>query len=293
MIARLIPRGSDVTARRDGSSGGRRYPDAVLPLICIDVDGTLVGASGQPTEAVWAAADAAVARGQHLALTTARAAFGPTFDWARRLDPDGWHVFHAGAALVHTGTGQAIEQPVPDTVIEVATDAATTRGWTVEYYTTRDYRVSDDGVLATDHAALMGVPVAVGGPADMAGAVVRVQLVVPHDVVPATVEAMAPHAEVSTATSPVQEGVTFVSITPNGATKAAAIAAIAERLGTTMDRVMMVGDGHNDLSAMEAVRHGVAMGNAEPAVKAAARYEVPPVSADGLAATLQLSADLD
>lgn len=265
----------------------------MLPLICIDVDGTLVGASGEPTEVVWAAADAAVARGQHLALSTARAAFGPTFDWARRLDPDGWHVFHAGAALVHTGTDQVVEQPVPDQVVEIAGQAAADQAWTVEYYTTRDYRVSDDGVLATDHAALMGVPVAVGAPTDMTGAVVRVQLVVPHEVVPAAVEAMEPHAEVSTATSPVQEGVTFVSITPNGATKAAAIAAIAERLGTTVDRVMMVGDGHNDLSAMEAVRHGVAMGNAEPAVKAAARYEVPPVSADGLAVALQLSADLD
>lgn len=265
----------------------------MLPLICIDVDGTLVGSSGEPTAEVWAAADAAVARGQHLALTTARAAFGPTFDWARRLDPHGWHVFHAGAALVHTGTDEVVEQPLPEEVVALATLAASERGWTVEYYTTRDYRVSDDGVLATDHAALMGVPVAVGTPDRMAGAVVRVQLVVPHGVVPDAVAAMAPHAEVSTATSPVQDGVTFVSVTPHGATKAAAIAAIADRLGTTLDRVMMVGDGHNDLSAMEAVGHGVAMGNAEPEVKAAARYEVPPVSADGLAVALQLSADLD
>ncbi|MEM7287755.1 MAG: HAD-IIB family hydrolase [Actinomycetota bacterium] len=265
----------------------------MLPLICIDVDGTLVGASGEPTDAVWAAADAAVARGQHLALTTARGAFGPTFDWARRLDPDGWHVFHAGAALVHAGTGEVVEQPVPTEVVELAGRAAADQGWTVEYYTTRDYRVSDDGVLATDHAALMGVGVAVGSPADMAGAVVRVQLVVPHDIVPEAVATMEPHAEVSTATSPVQEGVTFVSITPHGATKAAAIEAIAGRLGTTLERVMMVGDGHNDLGAMQAVRHGVAMGNAEPEVKAAARYEVPPVSADGLAVALQLAANLD
>ena len=38
----------------------RRYPDPVLPLICIDVDGTLVGASDEPTAAVWEAAEAAV-----------------------------------------------------------------------------------------------------------------------------------------------------------------------------------------------------------------------------------------
>ena len=45
-------------------------------------------ASGEPTPAVWAAADSAIERGQHLALTTARGAFGPTYEWARRLDPD-------------------------------------------------------------------------------------------------------------------------------------------------------------------------------------------------------------
>ena len=74
----------------------------MLPLICIDVDGTLLGSSGVPTDGVWTAAEAAIARGQHLAICTARVAVGPTWDYSRRLDPAGWHIFHSGACLLYT-----------------------------------------------------------------------------------------------------------------------------------------------------------------------------------------------
>jgi Cof subfamily protein (haloacid dehalogenase superfamily) len=291
-----IRAGIEAVAQTRGSHGlvdqSDRYPPGVLPLICIDVDGTLVGASGQPTQAVWAAADAAIARGQHLALSTARAAFGPTFQWARRLDPAGWHVFHAGAALVHTGTGDVIERTLPAAAVDTAMHAAAQHGWTVEFYAAADYRVSDDSNMAIAHANLMGVPHTLGGPGDLNGDVVRVQFVIPHEAVPAATEIMAAHVEVSSATSPVQEGATFVSLTQPGATKAAALINMAELLDTTIERVMMVGDGHNDLGAIKTVGHGVAMGNAEPEVKAVANHLVADVAHDGLADALELSATL-
>ncbi|MBK6311382.1 MAG: HAD hydrolase family protein [Candidatus Microthrix sp.] len=59
----------------------------MLPLICIDVDGTLLGSSGVPTDGVWTAAEAAIARGQHLAICTARVAVGPTWDYAGGSTP--------------------------------------------------------------------------------------------------------------------------------------------------------------------------------------------------------------
>jgi Cof subfamily protein (haloacid dehalogenase superfamily) len=264
----------------------------VLPLICIDVDGTLVGASGRPTKVVWTAAQAAIDRGQHLALSTARAAFGPTWVWAKRLDPAGWHVFHAGGALVHTGTAATIEQALPHHAVEAAAHLASDNGWTAEFYSAADYRVNHLAPEAVAHASLLGVDPNPGGPDDLAGQVVRVQLVIDHRHVPAARAAMIGLVEVSTATSPAQEGVTFVSLTVPGATKAAAIERIARELGTTMDRVMMVGDGHNDLGAVRATGHGTAMGNAEMEVKAVARHRVASVFEDGLAEALDLSATL-
>ncbi|MGI9624155.1 MAG: HAD hydrolase family protein [Acidimicrobiales bacterium] len=264
----------------------------VLPLVCIDVDGTLVGPTGKPTSVVWDAADAAVERGQHLALTTARGAIGPTYEWARRLDPDGWHVFQAGAALVHTGSGEVREMALSGSVLEVVEAASARHSWTLEHHSARGYVVNNNSDLAWSHADLMGVPHHLGEAEDLPSPTVRAQFVVPHSEVRPAFDAIGNMAAVSSATSPVMPGVTFVSITAHGATKAGAIERIATEVGTTLDRVMMVGDGHNDLEAVKDVGHGVAMGNGEDEVKEAADYVVAAVEDDGLAEALALSAEL-
>jgi hydroxymethylpyrimidine pyrophosphatase-like HAD family hydrolase len=84
----------------------------------------------------------------------------------------------------------------------------------------------------------------------------------------------------------------FVSVTAEGVSKAAGIASVADHLGASMDDVMMVGDGHNDLSAMAAVGWPVAIGDADPAVVAAARLVVAAVDDDGAAEAIDRSAHL-
>lgn len=265
----------------------------MLPLICIDVDGTLVGSSHEPTEAVWAAAGAATARGQHLALSTARAAFGPTLDYARRLDPDGWHIFHNGGALVHTGTGETRGSELSMDFVEAAEAVADQHGWLIEFYSADDYTVDFDNDIALDHAALMGVPLVVRTRDQLAGAIVRVQFVVPIEITPMVhAELKDLDATVVAATSPVQPGISFVSCTKPGVSKALAISRIADEMGITTADVMMVGDGENDVGALGAVTHGVAMANAVPAAKEAAAYEVGHVDDDGLVEALELSTRL-
>ena len=130
----------------------------MVPLVCLDVDGTLVGPSGSVTDPVWAAAHAARARGQHLALCTARGAFGSAWQMASRLDADGWHVFHAGAAVVHTGTGEVRSMALADTHLDAAAELAGEHGWVLEYYSAREYTVDHDDPLAVAHAGLLGAP---------------------------------------------------------------------------------------------------------------------------------------
>ncbi len=264
----------------------------MLPLVCIDVDGTLVGSSGTPTSGVWAAADAAVRRGQHLALCTARGAFGPTWGHARRLDPDGWHVFHAGAALVHAGTGAVRAEPLDPAMVAACASLAAGRGWVFEHYAPADYTTDSAHPLAVAHAGLLGVPHRARPASSLEGPCVRVQFVVPLAEAGAVVAAAPAGVEITVATSPVMPDVAFVTATPPGVDKARAIEAVAAELGVGMDEVMMVGDGHNDLAAIRAVGHGTAMGNAEPEVLAAARHVVGHVDDDGLAEALELSARL-
>mgnify|MGYP001391932170 CR=1 FL=1 len=118
------------------------------------------------------------------------------------------------------------------------------------------------------------------------------QFVVPRSATAAALASAPPGAAASAATSPAMPGATFVSITAVGVSKAAAVGAVAADLGVSLADVMMVGDGHNDLPAIEAVGWGVAMGNAEPEVLAAARLTVADVDADSAAEAIDRSAEL-
>lgn len=268
----------------------------MIPLICIDVDGTLVSSSGEVRQPVWDAVDRALERGQHLALSTARGAFAAAWDMAQRLDPDGWHVFHAGGAIVHTGTNDDRPNALgADQVLECQQLAAANH-WVLELYSATAYAVDDDSEFAVEHAGLIGVPFA-RTPLDQFVAestgIVRVQFVVPVEAVDEVTTAARPLGlSVSSATSPIMPGVAFVSATQQGVTKATGINQVCAALGLTIDQVMMIGDGLNDLPAIEAVGYPVAMGNAAPEVKALAKYEVAHVDDDGVAEALALSAEL-
>jgi len=265
----------------------------VLPLICVDVDGTLVGSSHVPTDAVWAAAAAATERGQHLALSTARGAFGPTLGYAKRLDPDGWHIFHNGGALVHAGSGEIRGTAIGVDVVESAVEIAERQGWLIEFYSADDYTVDTDSQVARDHADLMGVPFVVRNRKSLSSEIVRIQFVVPSEIAPRVgVEMNGLDAFVVGATSPVQPGVTFVSCTKPGVSKGVAISRIAAEMDISTADVMMVGDGENDVEAIGSVGHGVAMANAVPAAKQAAAHHVGHVDDDGFVQALELSTTL-
>ena len=265
------------------------YSKNVLPVVCIDVDGTLVGSSGSPTDKVLAAIGESISRGQNLILSTARGAMGPTYGYAKTLNSNGWHIFHAGAALVNTGHQPTREYPVPSDVLETCIGVAIERDWALELYWKSDYRAFRHSDFTRLHAEMLGIDLQVGGPTEVEGDIVRLQFVVSETSLSDVKDALDGTGTLRSATSPAMPGVYFVSITQLGVTKGKAVTEISSILDINLSDVMMVGDGHNDLDALRVVGHGVAMGNAEQEVIDESRYLVDTVDNDGLVDALELS----
>ncbi len=261
----------------------------MIQLVCIDVDGTLVGSSGDVLPEVWAAAKRAREHGLHLAICSGRPAFGNTRDWATRLDPDGWHVFQNGASVLHLGTGQSLSQQIrPETVVYLVSRSRKT-GRILELYTDETYAVESTAPRAREHAGLLGVPFATRPFASLGKPIVRAQWLLTRDETEAVLREPHPGLELSPSTSPVMPHTTFMNMTREGVNKATAVKAVADAYGIPMSAVMLVGDGHNDVAAMRQVGFPVAMANAEPEVRQLARHEVGHVDEAGLAEALELA----
>lgn len=73
-----------------------------------------------------------------------------------------------------------------------------------------------------------------------------------------------------------------IDVLPAGGSKAEGIAKMIERLGFKMEDVYAFGDGLNDIEMIETVGNGVAMGNAVPSLKEAAKYVTADVDDGGI-----------
>ena len=261
----------------------------MVRLICIDVDGTLVGSSGGVLPEVWDAAARARAAGIRLAICSGRPAFGATREYAACLDADGWHVFQNGASVVHLPSGESRSTPLPPESVAMLVTRARKRGRVLELYSDTEYAVESDSDRARRHAELLGVPFERRPFASLRGTVVRAQwLVAPDDLDALRAEAH-PGLNVSPSTSPVMPDTVFVNLTLAGVDKAHAVRAVAEAYGFALGEVMVVGDGHNDATAMAAVGYPVAMANADDAARAAARIHVGHVDENGLVEAIDLA----
>lgn len=75
----------------------------------------------------------------------------------------------------------------------------------------------------------------------------------------------------------------FLELVPKTTDKALSLERLLEHLGLDREQMIAVGDGFNDLAMIEYAGFGVAMGNAQQAVKDAADYVTLPNSENGVA----------
>jgi Cof subfamily protein (haloacid dehalogenase superfamily) len=261
----------------------------LIRLAGIDVDGTLVGSSGEVHPAVWQAAARARAAGIRLALCSGRPAFGVAREYAHRLDADGWHVFQNGASVIDLGSSRSHSVTLPPEVAAEFIARARRTGDLLELYSDSAYASESTSEWAREHAKLLGVPFEARSFESLSGPVVRAQWLLATAAAKRFAETAHPGLEVALSTSPLMSDVTFVGITRAGISKGSAISAVAAEYAIDLQDVMYIGDADNDLSALRIVGHPIAMKNAAPSVLKAAVHIVAHVDEGGVAQALELA----
>ncbi len=262
----------------------------MIRLVFVDADGTLVGSRGVP-DCAWRAVEEARRRGIHLALTTGRLGRGPTLEYARRLDPEGYHIFQSGA-VVFSGKGEVVRAwPLPQTPYHHAVDLARAEAAALEAYAAGGGFYVERSARALElHAELIGLEPELRDlhAVFFQATVVRAQFVVWEAEWRRLGTAVAGLGlDLHEATSPATPGIVYASLTAPGVGKLAAARFVAERMGLALEETAAVGDGRNDLELLRAVGLGIAMGNAPEEVRQAAARVVPPADACGLAEALR------
>ncbi len=258
----------------------------MIDLVCIDVDGTLVGSAGMIHPENWRAVERAHAAGIRLALCSGRPSFGVTSGYACRIDAGGWHIFQNGASIVRLPDGHSRSVAIPPDAVAMLVARARVTGRALELYSDDDYVVEHTGDLVRTHAELIGVPFRPRAFEQLGAPVVRAQWLVPH--AESAIVTAEPRAglERFVSTTPIMPETSFINLTLAGVTKGSAVRTVASAYGVPLERVMFVGDGHNDIPAMAIVGHPVAMANADVEVLTIARRVVGSVDDAGLAEAL-------
>ncbi|CAM9488346.1 unnamed protein product [Hapterophycus canaliculatus] len=79
----------------------------------------------------------------------------------------------------------------------------------------------------------------------------------------------------------------MIEVLPYGASKAVGLEALLNHLGVSPHEVIALGDMENDVEMLQAVGHGVAMGQASLEVRQAAQFTAPTNALDGVAVALE------
>lgn len=282
---------SDATLPPGLRAGGRFDAWEAPPIqwLACDADGTLLGPDDLVSDVVADAMQTTAARGIPVGIVTGRMRQGAE-RIHRRFPVPGPHVLHNGAEVRYDGTTLADWPLAPAAVQAILAIAADLDAYG-ELYTSEGFTITRDHEAAEDHwRSLEQWPQGISTVDDPPTAPVLKATFVGFD----DAESVRLHAAfadagltVGTATSMAHPERTYLNVTAPGVDKAHAITAVADHLGIELASVAMIGDGHNDLPALQIVGSAIAMGQAADDIIGAAHLVTAAVTEDGVAVALR------
>ncbi len=268
----------------------------MIPLVVLDIDGTLIGSSKRVEPCVWEAADRARKAGVRLAVSTGRPGFGVAREVAERLDPTAPHIFQNGAHATFLNGSTVHVSGLREKNAMKLVEMAREWGTPLELYTPDALYVERKTEVSEAHAKMLGTKSLVRDLAEVVESepVIRAQWLATNEDLPVLEANTLPGTTMNWAVSPALSGVYFVSVTREGTDKGTALEKLASSLGASLQDVMVVGDSPGDLPMLERVGHPRVMASGDEGMVAtyAAERGVPGVDECGAAVAIDQAVEL-
>ena len=261
-------------------------------LLAVDVDGTLVGRDGSISAEDIEALAKARQLGIRVSLSTGRVTQA-CLGIISRLSLDGWHIFFDGA-LVSTLQGKEVyAQPISPEAVQQAVEFAHLNDLYLELYSAISYFVERETWASDIRRQFFGIEPTV---VDFATLLNRERIMKGGLTVSSSEEVTKAKSfclqfdgslHFTWTKTPAYPDVSFINVLALEVSKGKALEALTSHLGVSLDEVMAIGDGPNDIPLLASAGLAVAMGNAPDELKTVADYVTLDIDHSGVAAAIK------
>ena len=262
-------------------------------LLVLDIDGTLINRSGivspQDREVLDRVRDAGV----RVALSTGRS-FRACTRLLDSLSLDSYHIFFDGALVgTHDLSEEIYVMPLEKSLVKEVVEFVRELKMDLELFSATEYFAGRETWSTETYrrffsveAKIVDFPQLYETERIIKGGLVTIDAE-EEDKAAAFQRWFDGRLQLSRARTPAYPGVTFNNILAPHVSKGKALEALAAHFGLSLEEVMAVGDGSNDISLIKTSGLGIAMGNATEELKEVADYVTMDIEEDGLAVAIR------
>jgi len=262
-------------------------------LLVMDVDGTLVDKEGNISNEDKEAIAQARQLGIQISLSTGRAGQA-CLKILDQLSLDGYHMFFDGALVIEPRQGTEVYvQPIDSAVAKEAIEFARQNDIYLEFFSATHYFTEYESRFSEIRRKFFGIEPTIVDFTDLwrRERFTKAQLITSSPQEAAKAQKFYDHFDgrlrFSLSQTPAYPDIDFINVIDPRVSKGRALEALTSHLGLSLDEVMAIGDGNNDIPLLTAAGLAVAMGDAPDDVKAVVDHVTLDIDHNGVAAAIE------